>query len=309
MSSTILPKPGTAKASRFTDGVRAWVERRPVTAFLGMLFTIAYPVMALPVLADHAVIPGGWLPGALGIDAERLASVLLIFVALIPTTVFVTWAAEGPASIRSLFRRMVQWRIGAGWWLVALLGLPALTISFALLLGDTLRPVDAASLVVDQVTGLLIGFLLVNIWEESGWAGVVQTRLERRHGLVVAAMLTAVPFALIHMPLHFIGDFSLDSLISALVILLIVCSVIRLLVGCFLRGTQDSILAVALLHTVFNKSNNVDGVVAAVVEGNARGSAALLATIVLTGAVAIAARRRLSRAHRLQAWPTPHTSA
>jgi membrane protease YdiL (CAAX protease family) len=283
----------------FIDRVRARVAAHPVTAFLLILFTIAYPVMALPVLADHGLIPGGWLPAVLGMDAERFASLLLIFVALIPTTLFVTWAAEGPEGIRSLLRRMVKWRFGAGWWLVVLLGLPGLTISFSLLFGDTLRPVDAASLVVDQVAGLLVGFLLVNLWEETGWAGFVQSRLERRHNLVAAAVLTAVPFALIHMPLHFIGDFSPESLISALAILLIVCVFFRLLVGVVLRGTQDSILAAALLHTVFNRSNNSDGIVAALVEGSTRGSAALLATIVLTIAAAVLARRKLSRGYRM----------
>src|SRR5687767_8416796 len=40
-------------------GIRAFVGRRPVTAFLIMAFAIAYPVMSLPALAVHQVIPGG----------------------------------------------------------------------------------------------------------------------------------------------------------------------------------------------------------------------------------------------------------
>ena len=42
-------------------GIRAIVGRRPVAAFLIMAFAIAYPVMALPALAVHRVIPGGQL--------------------------------------------------------------------------------------------------------------------------------------------------------------------------------------------------------------------------------------------------------
>ena len=38
-------------------GIRAFVARRPVTAFLIMAFAIAYPVMSLPALAVHRVIP------------------------------------------------------------------------------------------------------------------------------------------------------------------------------------------------------------------------------------------------------------
>jgi len=42
-------------------GIRAFVARRPVTAFLIMAFAIAYPVMLLAALAVHGVIPGGSL--------------------------------------------------------------------------------------------------------------------------------------------------------------------------------------------------------------------------------------------------------
>jgi hypothetical protein len=42
-------------------GIRAFVARRPVTAFLIMAFGIASPVMSLVALAVHRVIPGGQL--------------------------------------------------------------------------------------------------------------------------------------------------------------------------------------------------------------------------------------------------------
>ena len=54
----------------------------------------------------------------------------------------------------------------------------------------------------------------------------------------VAAVLTAVPFALIHMPLHFIGDFSAGSLATALVSLLVICVLVRLLIGVVTRSHQ-----------------------------------------------------------------------
>jgi hypothetical protein len=101
------------------------------------------------------------------------------------------------------------------------------------------------------------------------------------------------------MPLHFIGDFSIGSLTTALVTLLIVCSIVRLMIGVFLRGTRDSILAVALLHTLFNRSNNDEGIVAGLLQGDGRKLAGLLAVLVMTAVVAIISRRRLSRSCRL----------
>jgi hypothetical protein len=53
------------------DGLRGWAARWPVISFLVLLFTLAYPVMSLPVLAAHGVIPDGgcrgyrvWTPSA-----------------------------------------------------------------------------------------------------------------------------------------------------------------------------------------------------------------------------------------------------
>jgi membrane protease YdiL (CAAX protease family) len=290
--------PATPHATR-GGGLRGWTARHPVSAFLALAFCIAYPAMSLPLLASHGVIPSGWMPRLAGLDTERIASLLLVFVALLPAALFVTWAAEGRPGVRALVSRMFRWRVGARWWLLILAGLPTLTLAFAVLLGDTLKPVDIAPFVIGQVFGLLVNLLLINLWEETAWTGVVQTRLERRHGLATAALLTAVPFALAHMPLHFIGDFTVESLVTALVSLLIVCAIVRLMIGVFLRGTRDSILAVALLHTVFNRSNNEEGLVASLVEGDARKLGGLLAVLVLTAVVALVARRKLGRPYRL----------
>ena len=289
---------------------REWMARHPVAAFLALAFGIAYPVMSLPILADHGVIADGWMPRLPGVGTERIASVLLVLVALVPAALAATWAADGVAGVRHLARRMFRWRIGAAWWLLVLAGLPVLTLLLAVALGDTLRPVDVAPFVGIQLLGLVVNLVLINIWEETAWAGLVQARLERRHGLVVAALLTAVPFALIHMPLHFIGDFSLGSLAAALAVLLIVCALVRLLLGVVLRGTRDSILAVALLHTMFNRSNNDEGIVAGLVDGDGRKLAGLVAVLVMTAVVAVVARRARSEHRHAAGTPVvPPTAA
>jgi uncharacterized protein len=304
--STVLETPTSLEARSSTKttrrdqprGLRAVVARHPVTAFLLMAFAIAYPVMSLPILADHGVIPDGWLPRMPGVDTERIASVLMVFLALVPAALAVTWAADGSAGVRHMVSRMLRWRIGPGWWLLVLVAVPTLTLALAVVFGDTVEPVDIVPFVAAQLLGLGVNLVLVNVWEETAWAGLVQTRLERSHGLVVAALLTAVPFALIHMPLHFIGDFSVGSLTTALVTLLIVCALVRLMLGVTLRGTRDSILAVALLHTVFNRSNNDEGIVAGLAEGDGRKLAGLVAVLTMTAIVAFIARGRLGRSER-----------
>lgn len=283
--------PTVAVSHPQTGSLRTWSARHPLTLFLALVFGIGYPVMSLPILADHGAIPDGWMPQLYGLGPERIASVLLVFVALLPAAFLTTWVADGTPGVRVLISRMFRWRIGWRWWLIVLAGLPTLTLAMALMLGDTFKPVDVAPFVISQTFGFLVNLVLINMWEETAWSGVVQTRLAARHGLVVAALLTAIPFALIHMPLHFIGDFSLGSLTAALLALLIICVLVRLLLGVFLRGTGGSILAVALVHTTFNRTNNDEGLIAGILEGDGRKLAGLLAVLVLTAVVAVASRK------------------
>lgn len=282
-------------------GLRGWAARRPVTAFLALLFGLGYPVMALPILAHRGILPGGDLAARVGLDTERAAALLMTLGVMLPVALWVTWAADGREGLRAFVDRMLRWRFGFVWWVVVLAGLPALTLAITLLLGGTLREIgDPGAWALGQLGGLLAGFLIINLWEESSWAGFVQTRLERRHGLALAALLTGIPFAAIHMPLQMIGDFDLGSLVVGFLVITLFGTMVRLLIGVFLRATQDSLLAVGLLHAVFNRSNNNDGLVASLVDGDARQLGALVATIVLTIAVAAANRRRLDRATRLE---------
>ena len=117
-----------------------------------------------------------------------------------------------------------------------------------------------------------------------------------------------MPFALVHMPLHFIGDFTVDSLVTALVTLLIVCIIVRILLGGVLIGTGGSIFAVALTHTMFNRSNNEEGIIAGLVDGDGRKLAGLLAVIVL-GVLVSAVNRRVARTASARREATTHAAA
>jgi hypothetical protein len=154
-----------------------------------------------------------------------------------------------------LFKRVARWRFGVGWWLAVLAGLPVLTVVFTLILGGSLESIDPVDLFWDQLRLLLINFILVNLWEETAWAGVMQTRLERRHNIFVAAALTAVPFGLIHLPLAFLSEITIASVLISLAAYILLGLFLRPLIGVVLRGSRDSLLAAGLMHSVFNRTN------------------------------------------------------
>jgi uncharacterized protein len=298
MSTVSLARRDLPAATEARRGLRGWVARHPLTAFLILGLGLAYPAMAVPILAARGIIPGGSLPGVLHIVPDELAGLLLTLVGLLPAAMIVTWAADGRAGVRRLLGRMRRWRVGVGWWLLVLAGLPLLTIAIGLLLGDSLATIDPVRLMVSQLVFGAVNFALVNLWEETAWSGVVQTRLERRHTLFVAALLTAIPFALVHWPLAFFGPVTLASAALGLLIYLIFGAIFRPMLAVVMRGARDSVLLVAVLHTVFNRVNNDNGIAAGLLTGDTRKLAAPLAAIALTAATAIIVRGRLGRGYR-----------
>ena len=84
-----------------------------------------------------------------------------------------------------------------------------------------------------------------------------------------------------------------------------ICPTLR---GAVARGAANSVLLAAVTHTFFNRSNNLDGIVADALTGPNRQVAALATAVVLTVAVCLVIRRRLTRAHRVELDAAEHTS-
>jgi membrane protease YdiL (CAAX protease family) len=286
------------------------VRQHPITAFLIMAFAIAYPVMGLVALAVHRVIPGGPLLDRLPFPPDEIAGLMLTMLALLPSALFVTWTADGRPGIVRLFRRIARWRFGIGWWLAVLAGLPALTVASTLILGGSLESIDPVGVIWSQLRLLLINFILVNLWEETAWAGVMQTRLERRYNIFAAAALTALPFGFIHLPLAFLSEISVASVLISLAAYILLGLFLRPLIGIVLRGSRDSLLAAGLMHSVFNRTNNDNGIAAALLNGQLYRLGILIAMVVLTTVLALlAGRRRLTKAYRLELDANPGGAA
>jgi uncharacterized protein len=129
----------------------------------------------------------------------------------------------------------------------------------------------------------------------------MQTRLERRHNIFVAATLTAIPFGFIHLPLAFLSEITIASVLISLVAYILLGLFLRPLVGVVLRGSRDSLLAAGLVHSVFNRTNNDNGIAAALLNGQLYRLGILIAVVVLIAALALlAGRHRLTKSYRLE---------
>lgn len=220
------------------------IKQHPVAAFLVIAIALSWTAQILSILLLGNILPG------------ILAELLI----LLGTAALVTGAADGRPAVRELFRRAFLWRVAPVWYVAALLALPALTVLVALATGTFHPPAGGWVPLIGNylLNTLIIGALLGNIWEELAWTGVVQHRIMDRRGPAIAALLTAIPFALIHLPFAFAekgfaGTPWTDVAVSWAVLFLF-APFFRLLMGIAYRGTGYSLLIVGLLHASFNAS-------------------------------------------------------
>ena len=227
--------------------------------------------------------------------AEESVSLLMVG-ALLAFTLWLLDVCDGAASVRQLLRRTFQWRIGLRAWLLVIAGLPAATVALGLLFGRELVTTNLPFVLVKGFATLALLVLVVNLWEETIWAGFVQPRLERRHRLAAAAALTAVPFALVHVPLVFVDEpFSIGTALGQFLLLMIVSVPFRTLLGVTARGLTPSVLAIACMHTSFNRSNNAGGLADQLLAGDDHAKFGLLAMLLLLAITSVLWRTTAER--------------
>jgi membrane protease YdiL (CAAX protease family) len=281
MSATDARRPVPAPPG----GLRSRVARHPLSAFLVLVAVVGWPLMSVPALTTHGVLPGGPLPQ----EPFALGTTLLV---MLPAALWVTAVADGRPAVRALLRRAVRWRFGAGWWATVLLALPVLTLAVGVAAGQGLQTGDLLPALASGAFSVVTAVLLVHLWEETVWAGFFQGRLEQRHGFLPAAALTAVPFAAVHLPLAFIGDLTAARVGLAVGALFVLGVVMRLLVGATVRGAAGSLLAAGFVHASFNASNNEGNLVDDLLGGGQPSLYAIVATVLFTAGALIAVRDR-----------------
>ena len=221
-------------------GLPAFARRYPQATFLIMILAVGWPSLVIPDLTGLSNIP---------------FLLVVNFVGLFGSALLVTRWTAGPGAIRRLLAGTLRWRFGVGRYLVILLGMPAVTIAVAASMGTLNIPDDWAGAALSYaLSTVVLGTLILNLWEETAWTGFLQARLMERHGLLTGALLTAPWFVAVHLPLSFAPGWTWSNAALNLGILVLAAPFIRYLLGAHYLATGGSLLAVGLQHAAFNAS-------------------------------------------------------
>lgn len=233
------------------SALRRLVARHPVAAFLIMVYAVTYALGLSPFLTQVDILPFNF----------PLWAVLAHLFGVALPAFLVMAAMHGRAGVRDLARRSLRWRVGARWYLFALLGLPiGVVLCASAIFG--LAPLNA---LVDKwpllftvvLPDLLLRVVFLNLTEEIGWTGFLQARLQDRHGPLKACVLVEIPFALFHVPDVLLETGGQLPLALALFGVLAISQLFaRVVIMWLYNNTNRSVLLVGLFHSAFNTTNN-----------------------------------------------------
>jgi uncharacterized protein len=164
-----------------------WTRRHRLVAFFGLTFLLSWwswPFYALD-LAPTAFFPCGPLVAAL----------------------VVIGVAEGKAGYRDLGARMIRWRVGWTWWLVAV-GTPLAVLAVAAVANVAIwgAPIPVLATMAWSQLALGAAVRFVNpldgpLGEEPGWRGYALPQLQAQRSPLVSGLVLAAFVALWHLPL------------------------------------------------------------------------------------------------------------
>jgi membrane protease YdiL (CAAX protease family) len=201
-----------------------------------------------------------WLPlvaGALGYDAWTLPY-HHFYGALGPclAALIVTAITGGKSGILSLVHRIVLWRTGVIWYLIALFA-PLVLFVLAMAI-SSVRTGDWSALRQFGTSDEFPQFGLLSLWlfhimtfgfgEETGWRGFALPRLQQNYSAFVATLILSVFWAIWHIPTFFYrpGYMGMD-------LFGVIGWFLSLIMGAMLltwlyNSTRGSVLIVSLFH-------------------------------------------------------------
>jgi len=185
-----------------------WTAAHP--AFVAYAVTCALWTPMLPLTDAYAlrgVARFGLNYGPMRLWGSAAFVVGALICGLLVAVLIVIAITDGWAGLRSLGSRLIRWRVGWTWWLVAV-GTPLAVLAVAAVANVAIWGAPAPILATIAWSQVALGAAVrfVNpldgpLGEEPGWRGYAVPRLQAQYSPLVSAVVLGVLVALWHLPL------------------------------------------------------------------------------------------------------------
>jgi membrane protease YdiL (CAAX protease family) len=236
--------------------LKSFIARRPLV----MYFVLAYVFYWLFLVGVLAVL------GLLGLKLNALPRwvmpLLTVLGSWMPSVaaVIVTGLLDGRAGIRRLFRKFVQFRLPARWYIAALIPLGlAFVVAGIYRLGGGVAPGGSSLALGFWLSVTVLNLLQGPTGEETGWRGFALPRLLERFSPLKAGVLLGVLWGFWHLPLLLSSGYAPVNLSLYCIAFIIDITSLSVLMTWIFRKTSNSLVPMAIAHFSFNAGGQLIG--------------------------------------------------
>ena len=166
------------------------IKKHPLLAYYLLTFAISWGGFLL-VVGPRLLVSTNWEA-----EGSFAAAVMVMLSGPSISGLLLIGLVDGRAGYRDLFSRLRKWRVGIGWYAIAILPAPIVCagVMFALSQTSTFLISDHKAAIV--LAGL--GAAVTTVLEEIGWTGFAVPRLRRRHSVPMTGVIVGVVWGLWH---------------------------------------------------------------------------------------------------------------
>jgi len=225
--------------------------KHPLLAFLLITFGLSWGVPAVALLIST---PGEGLNVTL---AQYTPLYYLVVWAPALAALFVIGMTRGTTGLRSYTLRLLNWRVGLGWYALVLFGIPGLYLLAAFLTWAMGEP--AFALYRGPFSRFVLAVLLrgsAGPVEEFGWRGFALPVLQRSFSGLVAAAILGLIWGVWHLPAFLVTSFYRSELGLSLPLsfgsFLLQAVAVSIIMTFVYNGTGGNIPLAFLIHWLVN---------------------------------------------------------
>jgi uncharacterized protein len=169
-----------------------WIKRNQILAFFILAYGISW-VLSIPfILKEWGILAGDY----------RLFFIIKSFGPYLAALIL-THRLEGKDGLTRFRSKIRQYKVGSVWYLISLIGIPALFILGVLVQPGTLQGFKGMQVAV--VIQYLASFVLVAfgggpLGEEPGWRGFALPRMQKKYGPLLGTLLLSIGWTCWHLP-------------------------------------------------------------------------------------------------------------
>jgi CAAX protease family protein len=200
----------SSAASMQESGFRAFAKRHPLITYFALAYALTW-IFVIPIMLSQRGL------GMVDLPDPLLFVFLLVstYSGPLPAALIMTSILDGREGRRQLWRRVFQWRVGLGWYLLVLVAYPAIFLAGLSVYSGAapwLALIENWQLILTfYLPAAAIGILFPSLGEEPGWRGFALPRLQQQYGPLIGTLILAVLHGLWHLPVYFVPGAILEG--------------------------------------------------------------------------------------------------